>query len=344
VRDRAQAESAADQEEGITMNRRLLVAAVIAAMPSFPAGAAQAPDPAADYPSRPLRIVVPAAPGGSTDQIGRILGQKFLESWGRPAVVDNRPGVGTNIGNEIVARSLPDGYTLLVATSSVAINLSLYPKQGYHPLRDLAPIALIADSPNVLLVHPSVPVRSVNELIAFAKAKPRQLNYSSSGAGSTNHLGMELLKTTAGVDFVHVPFKGGGPALAELLSGRVQLMFSVATSALPQVRAERLRAIGITGEKRLPSAPEIPTIAESIPGFDVSVWFGVLAAAGTPKPIVNKLNAELLRIIAMPDVRDRLAAVGTTTTGSSPEHFARYLASEVDKWARVVKAARATPD
>ena len=326
------------------MKSRLSATAAVAAVFAFPAAAAQAPDPAADYPSRPLRIVVPAAPGGSTDQLGRILGQKLLESWGRPAVVDNRPGVGTNLGNEIVARSQPDGYTLLVATSSVAINLSLYPKQGYHPLRDLAPIALIADSPNFLLVHPTVPVRTVNELIALARSKPGQLNYSSSGSGSTNHLGMELLKTTAGVDFVHVPFKGGSPALAELLSGRVQLMFSVATSALPQIRAERLRAIGVTGEKRLPSVPDIPTMAESIPGFDVSVWFGVLTAAGTPKPIVNKLNAELQRIVAMPDVRDRLAAVGTTTTGSSPEHFARYLASEIDKWARVVKAARATPD
>lgn len=229
-----------------------------------------------------------------------------------------------------------------MTTSSVAINLSLYPKQGYHPLRDLAPVSLIADSPNFLLVHPTVPARTVNEMITLAKAKPGQFNYASSGNGSTNHLAMELLKTTAGVDFIHVPFKGGGPALAELLSGRVHLMFSVALSALPQVRAERLRPIGVSGEKRLAAAPDVPTMAESIPGFDVSVWYGALVAAGTAKPIVNKLNTELLRTMALPDVKDRLAAVGATATGSSPEHFARYLASEIDKWANVIKVSRAT--
>ena len=306
--------------------------------------AVAAAEPASDYPVRPLRIVVPAAPGGSTDLLGRIIAQKLTEAWGRPVIVDNRPGVATNIGTEIVARSQPDGYTLLVTTSSVAINVSLYPKQGYHPQRDLAPIALIADSPNFLLVHPAVPARTVNELVALAKAKPGQLNYASSGNGSTNHLAMELLKTTAGIDFVHVPFKGGGPALAELLSGRMHLMFSVALNALPQVRAERLRAIGVSGEKRLAAAPDVPTMAESIPGFDVSVWFGVLAAAGTAKPIVNKLNTELLRIMALPDVKERLAAVGATATGSSSEQFASYLASEIGKWAAVIKVSRATAD
>jgi len=324
------------------MHYRIWITASLLAGWAGLVGGAQPADGSADYPSKPMRIVVPAAPGGSTDQIGRILGQKLLESWGRPAVVDNRPGAATNIGNEIVARSQPDGYTMLVATSSVAINISLYPKQGYHPLRDLTPVSLIADSPNFLLVHPSVPAKSLTDLLTLAKARPGQLNYSSSGAGSTNHLAMELLKTTAGVEIVHVPFKGGAPALAELLSGRVQLMFSVATSALPQIRAERLRAIAVSGEKRLPAAPDVPTMAETIPGFDVSVWFGVLTAGGTPKPIVNRLNAELVRILALPDVRERLAALGTTTTGSTPEHFARYLASEIDKWAKVVKAARAT--
>ena len=305
-------------------------------------GTANGAEPESAYPSRPLRIVVPAAPGGSTDQLGRIIGQKLTEAWGRPAVVDNRPGVATNIGTEIVARSQPDGYTLLVTTSSVAINISLYPQQGYHPLRDLAPVALIADAPNFLLLHPTVPARTVNELITLAKARAGQLNYASSGNGSTNHLAMELLKTKAGIDFVHVPFKGGGPALAELISGRMHVMFSVALSALPQVRAERLRAIGVSGDKRLPAAPEVPTMAESIPGVDVSVWYGVLAAAGTPAAIVRKLNTELLRIMALADVRDRLAATGTTATGSSSEHFRRYLASEIDKWAAVVKVSRAT--
>jgi tripartite-type tricarboxylate transporter receptor subunit TctC len=305
---------------------------------------AAAADPARDYPNRPLRIVVPAAPGGSTDSLARIFGPKLYEAWGRPVVVDNRPGAATNVGTAIVAKSVPDGYTMLITTSSVAINLSLYANQGYHPVRDLAPVSLVAESPNFLLVHPSVPAQTVNQLVALAKSRPGQLNYASSGSGSTNHLAMELLKTTAGVDFVHVPFKGGGPATAELLSGRVHAMFAVALTALPLVRSDRLRAIGVSGQKRLAVAPDVPTMSESIPGFDVSVWFGLLMAAGTPDAIVQKLNAETLKILAMPDVRERLAAVGVTTTGSSSAQFARYLRSEIDKWGGVIKASGATAE
>ena len=324
--------------------QRLLLVYLVAAMWVSPHCANAATDADAAYPSRPLRIVVPAAPSGSTDLLARIIAPKFSEAWGRPVIVDNRPGAATNVGTTIVARAPADGYTMLLTTSSVAINISLYSNQAYHPMRDLAPISLVADSPNFLLVHPSLSAQSVPQLITLAKSRPGQLNYASSGSGSTNHLAMELLKVTAGVDLVHVPFRSGGPALAELLSGRVQVMFTAALTALPHVRSEKLRPIGVSGSKRMPQAPDVPTMSESLPGFDVSVWYGLLVPAGTPAPIVRKLNQETLKILAMADVKDRLAGLGVTTTGSSTDQFARYLRSEIDKWARVVKLSGATPE
>jgi len=304
--------------------------------------AATAAEPGVQYPNRPLRIVVPAAPGGSTDLLARIMAPKLYEAFGYPVVVDNRAGAATNVGTTIVSKSLPDGYTMLLTTSSVAINISLYPNQEYHPLRDLAPVSLIADAPNFLLANPSVPAQSLSQLIALAKLKPGQLNYASSGNGSTNHLAMELLKTSTGVDLLHVPYKGGGPALADLLGGRVQVMVAVALTALPHVRSGKLRALGVSGMKRLPQAPNVPTMNESLPGFDVSVWYGILVAAHTPPAIVQILNTEIRKVLAMPDIKERLAAAGVTTTGSSPEEFGRYLKSEIDKWAKVVKASGAT--
>jgi tripartite-type tricarboxylate transporter receptor subunit TctC len=308
------------------------------------AGNAGAADSTAAYPSRPVRIVVPAATGGSTDPIARMIGQKLGDGWGRPVVIDNRPGAATNLGTEIVAKAQPDGHTLLVTTSSVAINLHLYRKQGYHPQRDLAPVSLVCDSPLVLVVHPSVPAKSLAELIEHARANRGKLSYASSGAGSNNHLAIELLKTITGVDLLHVPFKGGGPAVTEMASGRVQVMAASTLSVLGLVRADRLRMLAVTTPRRNAQLPEVPAIAETFPGFDFTVWYGMMAPAGTPAGIIRKLNAEVVKILALPDVKERLAGVGVDTTGSTPEAFALYLAREIGKFEKIIKASGATAE
>jgi tripartite-type tricarboxylate transporter receptor subunit TctC len=308
------------------------VAALVAGM----AGAAE------NYPSRPIRVVNLFPPGGSTEVILRPVGQKFSERTGQNLVVDARPGAGTNLGTEIAARATPDGYTLLHATSSLAINASLYRKLPFDAIRDFEPIVHWAEAPNVLVVHPGLPVKTARELVELARAKPGSLSYGSSGSGATNHLGMELLRSVAKIDLVHVPYKGGGPAQTALMSNEVQVLFNPPSSVLPFVKAGRMKALGVASRKRIDIAPDMPTIDESgVPGFESGVWYGMFAPAKTPRAIVTRLNSEFNTIMRMPEVRERLAAVGIAATGGTPEELGAYLKAETEKWGRVVKASGA---
>jgi tripartite-type tricarboxylate transporter receptor subunit TctC len=301
---------------------------------------------AADYPNKPIRLVVPFAAGGTTDFLARAIAQDLGTSMGTTVVVDNRPGAGGNIGSDLVARSEPDGYTLLLGTVGThAINASLYKKMPYDTVKDFAPISLVASVPNILVVHPSVPAKSVKELIALAKAKPGTLAFASSGNGSSIHLSGELFKSMAEVDMFHVPYKGSGPALTDLVGGQVQLMFDNMPSSFPHVKAGRLRALAVTSAKRSPAAPDVPTIAESgVPGYEAVAWFGILAPAGTPPEIVKKLNTEIAKTLKSPEVTKRLASQGAEPVSNTPEQFAAYIKSEMAKWAKVVKASGAQVD
>jgi tripartite-type tricarboxylate transporter receptor subunit TctC len=284
--------------------------------------------------------VVPSSPGGGTDISARILAPKLTESLGQQVVVDNRPGAGTMIGGEIVARSAPDGYTLLMGISTLAINPAIYKSVRYDALRDFAPISQAVSLSNVIVSHPSLPAKNVKELVAFAKARPGQLNFASAGVGTSPHLSMELFLVMTGLKMVHVPYKGSGPGTADTVAGHVMLMAPNMLTALPHIRSGRLRAFGVTGVRRAPGANDIPTIAEAgVPGYEAVQWYGVLAPAGTPRPIVDRLHAEVVKALQQPDVKERLAHDGAEGVGSSPEEFARYLKSETDKWAKVVKAA-----
>jgi tripartite-type tricarboxylate transporter receptor subunit TctC len=272
--------------------------------------------------------------------VARLVAQKLSERLGQSVVVDNRPGAGSIIGTDLVAKAAPDGYTLLVVASSITLNPSLHKTLPFDPVRDLAPITQLSAFPNMLTVHPSVPVKSVQELIALAKAKPDGLNYGSSGAGTGTHLSAELFKMMTGVQMVHVPYKGGGPAVTALLAGQVQLNFATIPSVLPHVRAGKLRAIAVTTIKRSPAAPEVPTIAESgVPGYDHGPWNGMLAPAQTPKPIIDRLNAEVLKIVHSPAMKAVLEHDGSEPVGNAPEAFAAIIKSETAKWAKVIKAA-----
>ncbi len=292
------------------------------------------------YPERPIRVIVPYAPGGGTDITTRTVAQRLTESLKSPVVVDNRPGAAGNIGKEIAARSTPDGYTLLTAGLSFAVNPSLFTKLGYDPVRDFDPISLIATAPLIVVVHPSVPVTSIRELVALAKAKPGGLNYASGGIGTGNHVAGELFKYMANVDIVHVPYKGGGPALTDVVAGHVQILFNTSTSTVPFLKSGKLRALAVTGAQRSPGMRELPTVAESgLPGFDVGVWFGLVAPARTPRPIIEKLNREIVRISRLPDAREQFAAQGADPVGSTPLEFAQHIRAEVAKWAKVARAA-----
>ncbi len=301
---------------------------------------ATAAQPAANYPNKPIRIVVPQSAGGSTDLTARLIAQKLADALGQPVVVDNRPGAGSIIGTDLVAKAAPDGYTLLVVASSITINPSLHKKLPFDPIRDLAPVSQLSAFPNMLVVHPAVPVKTVQELIALAKAKPGQINYGSSGAGTGTHLSAELFKSMTGVDMVHVPYKGGGPAVTALLGGQVQLNFATIPSVLPHVRAGKLRAVAVTTLKRSPAAPDVPTIAESgVPGYDHGPWNGMLAPAKTPKAVIARLNAEVARIIHLPEAKAVLVHEGAEPVGNTPEEFAAIIRTETAKWAKVIKAA-----
>jgi tripartite-type tricarboxylate transporter receptor subunit TctC len=306
-----------------------------------------APVHAQSYPAKPMRLVVPFPPGGPLDIMGRGIAQKLQEAWSQPMVIDNRPGAGGGIGADLVAKSPGDGYTLLMgAVSTHAINPSLYAKIPYDPHKDFVPVALVAQVPNVLVVNPALPVQSVKDLIAYAKANPGSLSFGSGSTGSTGHLAGELFKTMAGVDMVHIPYKGGAPAMQDLLAGQTQLMFDNLANALPQVKAGKLRAIAVTTVARAPSVPELPTIAESgLPGFDLTTWFGIFAPAGTPPEVVAKLNAEIAKALSAKDLAERLAAMGTVPPeNNTPERFAAFVRSEAAKYARVVKDSGARVD
>jgi len=300
----------------------------------------------APFPSKPIRIVVPFPAGGTTDILARAVAQKLTETMGQTVVVDNRPGAGGNIGAELVAKSPPDGYTLLMGTVGThAINASLYAKMPYDHVRDFAPVILVAGVPNVLVVNPSVPANNVQELIAYIKANPGKVNFASSGSGTSIHLAGELFKTMAGVSMTHVPYKGSAPAVTDLLGGQVQLMFDNLPSALPQIKAGKLRALAVTSAQRASALPDVPTVAEAgLPGFDATSWFGLLAPAGTPKDVVAKLNAEVAKWLASPEAREKLASQGAIAAGQSPEDFTRHIAAETAKWQKVVKESGAKVD
>jgi tripartite-type tricarboxylate transporter receptor subunit TctC len=301
---------------------------------------------AQSYPNRPIRLVVPFPAAGTTDILARAAAQKLTESLGQAVVVDNRPGAGGNIGSDLVAKSAPDGYTLLMGTVGThAINPSLYSKMPYDHVKDFVPVVLVAGVPNVLVVNPALPVNSVADLIKLAKDKPGTINFASSGSGTSIHLSGELFKTMAGVDMTHVPYKGSSPALTDLIGGQVQVMFDNLPSALPQIKGGKLRAIAVTSLKRAPALPDIPTISESgLPGFEASSWFGVLAPAGTPAPIVARINAEVNKWLQSADAREKLISQGAEAAGGSPEQFAAHIRAESDKWAKVVKASGAKVD
>jgi tripartite-type tricarboxylate transporter receptor subunit TctC len=294
---------------------------------------------AQNYPVKPVRIIVPFAPGGSNDILARVIGQKLTEAWGQQVIAENRPGGGTVIGTEVVAKSPPDGYTLLMVSPSHSTNPTLVKKLPYDTFRDLAPIILLAHSSNVLLSHPSLPVRSVKELVALARSRPEQITFASGGNGTSTHLSGELLSQRAGVKMVHVPYKGAAPALLALVSGEVTWIFSNAIPSLPHLRSGRLRALGVTGAKRNPVLPEVPTVADTLPGFEVYSWYGIAAQGATPKDLVARLNRDIARVLDTAEMKSRIAAEGAEARGGSPEEFAAFLRAEIDKWAKVIRAA-----
>jgi tripartite-type tricarboxylate transporter receptor subunit TctC len=298
------------------------------------------------FPTKPVRFVVPFAPGGSTDTLARALGQKLSDSLGQQVVIDNRTGANGNIGMEIVAKAPADGHTIVLGyVANVAIGPSLYDKLPFDPVRDYEAVTLLATSPNVLVAHPGVPVSNLKDVIALAKARPGQLNYASASVASVGHLTGELLNQLAGIRMVHVAYKGSGQAVTDLLGGHIQLMFSGFSSVMPHIKSAKLRPIAQTGEKRSPALPEVATIAESgFPKFEATAWYGVHAPAKTPRPVVNRLNAEFVKALKAPDVKERLNALGFELVGSTPEHYASYIKSEIKKWEKVVKASGAKPE
>jgi tripartite-type tricarboxylate transporter receptor subunit TctC len=299
----------------------------------------------APYPSRAIRFVVPSAPGGGTDITARAVAPKVSEYLGQQVVVENRPGAGTMIGGEVVARAAPDGYTLLVGISTLAINPAVYVKVPYDALRDFAPITQLVTTSNMLVTHPSLPAGTVKELIAFARARPGQIHYASAGVGTNPHLSMELFLFMGGLKMVHVPYKGSGQGIVDVVAGHVPVMTPSVPAALPHTKSGRLRGLGVTGAKRSNAAPEVPTIAEAgLPGYEATQWFGMLAPAATPREIITRLHAEITRALRDGDVRRRLEADGAEPVGSKPEEFAAYLRSETAKWAKVVKAAGIKPE
>lgn len=303
-----------------------------------------APASAQTYPNRPLRFIVPFSPGGSTDTLARTLGQKLGDAFGQQIVVDNRAGGGGNIGTEMVARAPADGYTILLGyIANLAMEPGVNPNLPFDPVRDFAPIALVATSPNIFVAHPSVPAKTIKEFIAYAKANPRKITFATASMAVV--LTGELLNNAAGIQMQSVPYKGTGQAVIDLLGGQVHTMFSGMSSVLPHVKSGRLRPLAVTGAQRWPAVPDVPTVAESgFPGFEASVWFGVLAPARTPKPIITRLNQEIIKALSLPDVRERLSNVGFEIVGKSPEAFSAYIKSEVTKWAKVAKASGVKPE
>jgi len=291
------------------------------------------------YPVKPIRIVIALAPGGGVDTSGRLLGQKFTDAWGQQVIAENRPGAGGTIATELVARAAPDGYTLLMVSMGHTITPALY-KLSYDTIKDFAPISLFVQSPSVLAVHPSLPVKNVKELIAFTKARPDEILFSSSGNGSGQHLAMELLNRMANIKLVHVPYKGTAPSITDLAGGRVSVTVASAISTMPHVRANRLRALAVAAAKRSPSVPDLPTIAEAaLPGYEVNQWYSLMAPAGTPRDVVMKLYGEIAKTTTDPASKERLLAMGLDPVGSPPDEFTAYLKSETAKWGKLVREA-----
>jgi tripartite-type tricarboxylate transporter receptor subunit TctC len=300
-----------------------------------------------DYPTRPIRIVVPFPPGAGTDIVGRAVAQSLSEAWKQSMVVDNRPGAGGTIAGEMVARGNADGYTLLLGNvSTLAIAKALNPRLAYDPLRDFAPITLITTSENVLVIHPSIPATSVKDLIGYAKANPRKLNYGSSGNGTTSHLGGAMFAHATGIEMTHVPYKGSAPMLTDLLGGQLQLAFSSVPTALPHIRSGRLRALAVTRPQRSATLPELPTVEEAagLKGFEISLWQGIVAPAAVPRAIVEKLSRQIAESLREPGLKGRLTAQGLDAVGNTPEQFSAYMRAEIAKWTQVVKATGARID
>ena len=315
------------------MDIRLWAVATIAALCALQASAQE-------FPARAIRIVVPSSPGGGTDILARQIATRLTERWGQQVVVDNRPGAGPMIGLELVAKAPPDGYTLVVTATPLAINTVLFKKVPYDPVRDFAPVTQIAAMPNLLVSHPSLPARTVAQVITLAKARPGDLTYSYSGIGTGPHLTMELFNYMTGVKIEHVPYKGTNPAMIDTISGHVQLLMSTLLPPLPHLKPGRLRAIAVTGATRVSSLPEVPTIAEGgVKGYEVVGWYGMAAPANTPRAVVNKLQAEVASILKAPETREKLAAEGAEPVGSTPDEFGAFVRAEIDKWSKVVKAA-----
>ena len=319
------------------MHRQTLTALLLGAILITPLTAA-----AQQYPTKAIRFVVPFAPGGGTDIIGRVVAQALNDALGQPVVVDNRGGAGSTLGTEIVAKSPADGYTILFGNISLAFNATLYTKLRYDTIRDLAPISLSAVQPNILVIHPGLPAKNLKEFIELARAHPGKYNYASAGTGSGTHLAAELLKLQTKIDIVHVPYKGTGPALTDLLGGQINMMVSTFASALPHVKSGRMRALGVTTVKRSPAAPDVPTLIEGgVAGYDYSTWYGLLAPAGTPKPIIDMLNATNRKVLARDDIKQKLESQGVDPIVNTPAEFSAYMKSETEKWGKVVKATGA---
>ncbi|MGH8664813.1 MAG: Bug family tripartite tricarboxylate transporter substrate binding protein [Burkholderiales bacterium] len=324
------------------VSRSILFAACTSILAAIPHGAVNAQN----YPIKPIRMVVPFPPGGFSDLFGRIIGGKMHESWGQPVLVENRPGAGGSIGADIVAKSPPDGYALVMGTIGThAINATLFSKLPYDPIRDFAAVAFVVEAEGLLVVHPSIPAKTVKELIALARSRPGELTVSSAGAGTTSHLASELFKTMTKTNMVHVPYKGNAPAITGLLSGESSMLFATLPTVLPQVKAGRLRGIAVLGAKRSVAVPQFPTLAEAgLKGFEVNNWTGIFAAAGTPSAVIAKLNAETNRIMQLPEVQSRLPREGLNHIAMTPEQFSSFVRSEKDKWAPLVRASGAKAD
>jgi tripartite-type tricarboxylate transporter receptor subunit TctC len=298
------------------------------------------------YPAKPVRLVVPFPPSGGNDVFARLLAQKLSEAWKQQVLVENRPGAGGNLGTEFVARAAPDGYTLLLGhTGTLAINPALYAKTGYDPQRDFAPIALLASAPLVLVVNPGSALRSVGDIVAMARAKPGELNYASSGSGTGSHLSAELLQAQSGIRLTHVPYKGTSPAITDVLGGQVPMMFSVIPTALPQIRAGKLRAVAVTGARRMPQLPEVPTVAESgLPEFESTLAYGILAPRGTPAGVIEEIRAQTARVVATREYRERLEFEGALPLEGTPAEFAALIRAQGEKWGKLIRAAAIRPE
>jgi tripartite-type tricarboxylate transporter receptor subunit TctC len=312
-----------------------LRAAALAIPVALPAHAAQT------YPERPIRFLVPQSPGGASDTVARVVAQRLTERLGQQLVVDNRPGATGNIGHEMVANALGDGYTMLLTAANLVTSPSLFPKLAFDPVRDFVPITQLSLSPNVWLVHPGFPAQSMKELIAIARGKPGQIDFASSGLASTQHLAGELLNVMAGIKLNHIPYKGGGPALVDLIGGRVQVMSSSLPSAVAHIKSGKVRALAVTSLKRASALPELPTVAEAagLPGYEASTWQGLLFPRKTPAPIVQRMHSEVVAVLALPDVRQRLSDLGYEPVGSTSAQFAAFIKGEIAKWAKVIKSA-----